>query len=484
MKKLWLFLGLCAPIWSQAIVQQTNCPLSLVPGTIVAAQSVTSVANYPVVILACYTLSATNFTIDNGTSPPTIRLTGVTGGITQLTGDGTAGPGTGSQAITLATVNASVGTCGDSTHIPVVVLNAKGLVTACTSTAVTGFITSLTGDVTGSGSGAVATTLATVNANTGSCGDATHVCQPTFDGKGRATAAASVAITHGINQLTGDATAGPGDSSQVLTFATVNANVGTCGDATHVGQATFNAKGLATGCTAIAITHGINQLTGDGTAGAGDGSQAFTLATVNANTGVCGDATHVCQPTFNGKGLATAAAAVAITHGINQLTGDVTAGAGDGSQAATLATVNANVGVCGSAAAIPTPTLNGKGLATACTTVINNPCSTFGAQTDAATVTWAIGSSPCGNASLTFTVHSGSRTLNITGPVNGGSYVLWLKQDATGGEGLTLGTGCTWKVSNGGAGAITPSVAANAIDVLAFTYDGTNCYANFNKNFN
>lgn len=108
----------------------------------------------------------------------------------------------------------------------------------------------------------------------------------------------------------------------------------------------------------------------------------------------------------------------------------------------------------------------------------------FSTLTDGATVTWALGSAICANAGLTFTVHSGSRTLAITGPVNGGSYVVWIKQDATGGEGLTLGSGCTWKVSNGGAGAITPSAGANAIDVLAFTYDGTNCYANFNKNFN
>lgn len=109
--------------------------------------------------------------------------------------------------------------------------------------------------------------------------------------------------------------------------------------------------------------------------------------------------------------------------------------------------------------------------------------NSFASQTDAATVTWAIASAKCANASLTFTVHSGSRTLNLTGLVNGGSYVLWIKQDATGGEGLTLGTGCTWKVSGGGAGAVTPSVAASAIDVLAFTYDGTNCYLNFTKNF-
>jgi len=109
---------------------------------------------------------------------------------------------------------------------------------------------------------------------------------------------------------------------------------------------------------------------------------------------------------------------------------------------------------------------------------------TFASQTDGATVTWDIGSKMCANASLTFTTHGGSRTLNLTGLVSGGSYVLKIIQDGTGGEGLTLGTGCTWKVSGGGSGAITPSTSANAIDVLAFTYDGTSCLANFNKNFN
>jgi hypothetical protein len=120
------------------------------------------------------------------------------------------------------------------------------------------------------------------------------------------------------------------------------------------------------------------------------------------------------------------------------------------------------------------------GGAGACPTVLN---PNYTALTDGTTVTWAIGSAVSASADLTFTVHSGARTLNITNPVNGAQYVLWIKQDGTGGEGLTLGTGCTWKVSGGGAGAITPSTGANAVDILAFTYDGTNCYANFNKNF-
>ncbi len=110
--------------------------------------------------------------------------------------------------------------------------------------------------------------------------------------------------------------------------------------------------------------------------------------------------------------------------------------------------------------------------------------TTFGSLTDGATVTWATASVKCANTSLVFTTHGGSRTLNLTGLVDGGSYVLYLQQDATGGEGLVLGTGCTWKVSGGGAGTITPSTGANAVDVLAFTVRGTTCLANFNTNFN
>jgi hypothetical protein len=50
-----------------------------------------------------------------------------TGGMTQLTGDGTAGPGGGSQALTLATVNSTPGTAAYPSSVTT---NAKGLVTA------------------------------------------------------------------------------------------------------------------------------------------------------------------------------------------------------------------------------------------------------------------------------------------------------------------------------------------------------------------
>lgn len=58
------------------------------------------------------------------------------GGITQLTGDVTAGPGSGSQAATLATVNTNVGSFGSSTSIPSLTVNAKGLITAASGNVV------------------------------------------------------------------------------------------------------------------------------------------------------------------------------------------------------------------------------------------------------------------------------------------------------------------------------------------------------------
>ncbi len=116
-------------------------------------------------------------------------------------------------------------------------------------------------------------------------------------------------------------------------------------------------------------------------------------------------------------------------------------------------------------------------------TPANLAAGTFAVQTDATAVTWDIGSFLNADAVLTFTVHSGSRTLNISNPVVGGRYAIKLIQDSTGGEGLLLGTGCTWKVAGGGSGAVTLTAGAGAIDVLEFRYDGANCLAVLNANF-
>jgi hypothetical protein len=91
------------------------------------------------------TLTANNVILGNGTSAVQFVAPGTNGnvltsngttwtsaapgggsGITELTGDVTAGPGSGSQAATLATVNANVGSFTNAN----ITVNAKGLITA------------------------------------------------------------------------------------------------------------------------------------------------------------------------------------------------------------------------------------------------------------------------------------------------------------------------------------------------------------------
>lgn len=88
-----------------------------------------------------------------------------------------------------------------------------------------------------------------------------------------------------------------------------------------VGQQYFNTTSnvqrictaLNTWSNASGAGSGITQLTGDGTAGPGSGSQALTLANTAVTPTTYGDATHVGQFTVDSKGRLTAASAVAIT---------------------------------------------------------------------------------------------------------------------------------------------------------------------------
>ena len=103
------------------------------------------------------------------------------------------------------------------------------------------------------------------------------------------------------------------------------------------------------------------------------------------------------------------------------------------------------------------------------------------------TCTFAAASTSAAGATLA-TVHGESCTLSPTNLVKWGTYTLVISQDATGGGAtLTLGIGgsCSaWKVTGGGSGAIVLSVAANAQDTLAFSFDGTNCCATMYPNQN
>ena len=123
----------------------------------------------------------------------------VTGGTGSVIGAGST--------MTLATVNTNTGTFGSSTAIPVITVNGKGLITALTTTAVSIPSGSLSfiGDVTGTGTTGSNTTLtlATVNTNVGAYGDSITVPTITVNAKGLVTAASQTAIPSATSSVTG-----------------------------------------------------------------------------------------------------------------------------------------------------------------------------------------------------------------------------------------------------------------------------------------
>jgi hypothetical protein len=102
------------------------------------------------------------------------------------------------------------------------------------------------------------------------------------------------------------------------------------------------------------------------------------------------------------------------------------------------------------------------------------------------TVNWAVGSVANHGGTLTLT---GACNLTVSGMLAGGYYIVLVTQGTGGSHTLDLGTGgsggcAAWFVGGDGSGAVTPTTAEGAKDVLAIFYDGTNCYANYKGNFN
>ena len=94
--------------------------------------------------------TSANITVDQQ-GRITAATNGSAAGITQLTGDVTAGPGSGSQAATLASVISAGGPTGSATVAPIVTYDAKGRLTAVSSATITPAVGSVTGLGTGVG---------------------------------------------------------------------------------------------------------------------------------------------------------------------------------------------------------------------------------------------------------------------------------------------------------------------------------------------
>jgi hypothetical protein len=120
----------------------------------------------------------------------------------------------------------------------------------------------MSGDATIVSGGAL--TLNTVTVPKGGTGDTTLTAHGVLVGEGTSAVAVTAAGTAGQLLIGQGATSDPVFTSMsadatiaatgALTLATVNANVGTFGDGTHVAQVTVNAKGLTTAVSNVLIT--------------------------------------------------------------------------------------------------------------------------------------------------------------------------------------------------------------------------------------
>ena len=177
-------------------ITSATSPLSITSNVISIPQATTTVSGY---------LTSTDWnTFNNKQSTLTLgNLTStditVTGGTASIVGAGST--------LTLATVNANVGTFGSSSAIPVVTVNAKGLITSLTTTPVSipSGALDFIGDVTGTGTTGSNTTLtlATVNSNVGAFGSSTYVPTITVNAKGLVTAVSQTIIATADTSTTG-----------------------------------------------------------------------------------------------------------------------------------------------------------------------------------------------------------------------------------------------------------------------------------------
>jgi len=202
---------------------------------------------------------------------------------------------------TLAAVTTAQSNIGSSTQVPVISVDAKGRVTALSSVAVStsSGITALTGDVTATGPGSVAGTLASITTAQTNIGSGTTVPVISVDAKGRVTALSSTPISGSAGGTVTSITAGTGltggtiTSSGTIALSTVAVNLGGTGQTSYtdgqllIGNSTGNtlAKTTLTAGSNVTITNGPGTITIASTGNTYTANYLIVAGGGGANTG-------------------------------------------------------------------------------------------------------------------------------------------------------------------------------------------------------
>ena len=350
---------------------------------------------------------------DTATALATARAFSASGDITAT---GVSFDGTNPVALTttLATVNSDTGSHGGTTAIPVITVNAKGLVTAVTTAAISTNL-DIIGD-SGTDTVNLVTDDLTFEGTTNEIVTAVTDNKVTF-GFGAATT---------INNLTATGTF----TSDDITSASIGIN----GDAIISGNLTVQGTQTIVNSTTVEAADPIFRVNTSG-ANTDSGFEANANGVIKqilytaAGTEWDFGSENVKATSFEGSltGNATTATTLATTRAIG-ISGDATSTVNfDGSQdvtlATTLATVNSDVGSFGSVTAIPVVTVNAKGLVTGVTTAAISTAITVagdsgGNQTvengDTLSIVGGTNISTAGSATDTITVNLDSSISGLT----------------------------------------------------------------------
>lgn len=370
---------------------------------------------------------------------------------TDITVGGSSSPitTTGAWTLTLATVNGNVGSFGSSSTIPVITVNAKGLITAVGTSSITAPAGTLTG-TTLSPSVVTSSLTAVGTLVTGTAGTGFTIGDVTMNLAG-ADAQGDIYYRAASGQLTRLSIGSAGQFLSVSAGLPSWVTIGAGGTVTSVGATstslTITGSPITTSGTFVINLNGnALGLQSVGTTGflIRSGANTFVTQTeINAAAQLSG----ITPVTNGGTGLSSFTA--------NRLL--ITAA---GSLVQDLPTATNGIVV----------TISGGHMVISATF---NP--TVQSLSDAATIVWNVTNG--GNAQVTLT--GTGRTLSITNPVAGYTYTIRITQGSANRTISTWPAGTRWI----GGTAPTLSTTAGAIDIITLYYDGANFYGTSGLSF-